>query len=114
MVIGFLVLIIIVQGFVFLDIELCCSNVKFGDWIYVIGNFGDVGVGLDIFKGEIEVVGEYCDYLINCYYYFIFRVMVGILLCCIVNVCIDVFDGLVFDLGYIFKMFGCGVMVYVD
>lgn len=31
-----------------LGFELMCSGVKLGDWFYVMGMFGDVGVGLDI------------------------------------------------------------------
>lgn len=52
--------------------------------------------------------------LINCYYFLILCVVVGIVLCCIVILCIDILDGLFFDFNYILIVFGCGVNIYVD
>lgn len=111
---GPLALTITAQGFVPPDTELRRSNAKPGDWIYVTGNLGDAGAGLDILKGEIEAGGEHRDYLINRHYYPTPRVMAGTSLRRTANACIDVSDGLVSDLGHILKMSGCGATVHVD
>lgn len=62
----------------------------------------------------MSVSGEVKDVLVNCYYFLIFCVVVGIVIWCIVMLCIDIFDGLILDLGYILKVFNCGVNVYVE
>ncbi|MDC8832773.1 thiamine-phosphate kinase [Alteromonas gilva] len=111
---GPLALTITAQGFVPPNTELRRSTAKPGDWIYVTGNLGDAGAGLDILQGKVEASGEDRDYLINRHYYPTPRVMAGTALRRTANACIDVSDGLVADLTHILNGSGCGATVHVD
>ena len=111
---GPLALTITAQGFVPPDTELRRSNAKPGDWIYVTGNLGDAGAGLDILKGEIDASEPHREYLINRHFYPTPRVLAGTSLRRTANTGIDVSDGLVADLRHILNASSCGATVHVD
>lgn len=51
------------------------------------------------------------DYLIKCYFCLLLCILQGQVLCDLVNLVIDFFDGLIFDFGYIVKVSDCGVCI---
>lgn len=92
-----------------------CVGVKLGDWIYVIGILGDSVVGLVVLQNCLMVDELFdVDYLLVCYLWLMLCVLQGQVLCDLVILVIDFFDGLIFDLGYIFKVSGCGVCIDFD
>lgn len=111
---GLLLLLVIVMGQVLVGIVLCCDVVQVGDDIWVSGIFGDVVGVLCVWQvGMFDVCQFYVDFwwevLCLCLVWFILCVVLGCVLVGLVYVVVDVFDGLIVDLGYICVCSGFGV-----
>ena len=111
---GPLSLTITAQGFVPQASALTRKGAQPGDWVYVTGNLGDAGAGLDILRGELAAVGEDAAYLVKRHYYPSPRVMAGTTLRRSASACIDISDGLLADLGHVLEASGCGALIHVD
>ncbi|GAB5380305.1 MAG: thiamine-phosphate kinase [Aliiglaciecola sp.] len=102
------------QGFIPQDQALRRSGASPGDLLYVTGNLGDAGAGLDISKGELSV-SENCEtYLVNRLNYPAPRLLAGTALRRIASSCIDISDGLAKDVMHILKQSDCGAKIFVE
>ena len=90
------------------------SGAKPGDLVYVTGNLGDAGVGLDIVQNKLAVSHNCADYLVKRLNYPSPRVLAGTALRRIASSCIDISDGLSNDLQHILDASQCGAKIQID
>lgn len=105
---------ITINGLVPKGTALTRSGAKNGDWIYVTGNLGDSGLGLDVIRGNKIVDPEYKEYLINRHYYPSPRVLAGQALRRLASSAIDLSDGLASDIKHVLKQSDVGAVIDVD
>ena len=111
---GPLSITITAQGFTPGDSALTRSGASPGDWLYVTGNLGDAGLGLDVAGKKVKVAVDDGPYFLEKLNRPNARVLAGTLLRRIASSCIDISDGLVSDLSHILTASGCGATVNVD
>jgi thiamine-monophosphate kinase len=103
-----------INGFVPPDMALLRSGAKPGDHIYVTGNLGDAGAGLQLKQGDHCKDEVAATSLIRRLEYPEPRVAEGISLRGIASSAIDISDGLLADLGHILDRSGCGANLQLD
>ena len=112
---GPMVITITAQGFVPYEQALTRSQATPGDFVYVTGNLGDAGVGLQVAQQKLEI--ENIDnkaFFLQRLNYPTPRLLVGTSLRRTANSCIDISDGLVSDIQHILNASKCGAVVHVD
>lgn len=105
-----------INGFVPTGQALCRQGAKAGDRIYVTGQLGDAGIGLQLALNNcgIDLEAEEQDYYLQRLNRPVPRVEVGTQLRGLASSCIDISDGLVGDLGHILKASNVGASLNVE
>jgi thiamine-monophosphate kinase len=93
---------------------LCRSGAMLGDDVYVSNTVGDAALGLAILRGQTSLSGVDRETTVSALEAPVPRVALGQSLLGVASACLDISDGLVGDLGHIFKQSNLSIEINAE